>query len=46
MVAPMSERFVAAFELLVATQNLGLVTFEKGQRKGRRRAAVPCRVYR
>ena len=33
MVAPMSERFVAAFERLVETQGLDLVTFEKGQRK-------------
>jgi hypothetical protein len=33
MVAPMSERFVAAIERFVATEELDLVTFEKGQRK-------------
>jgi len=33
MVAPMSERFVAAIERFVATQGIDLVTFEKGQRK-------------
>jgi hypothetical protein len=33
MVAPISERFVAAIEHFVATQGIDLVTFEKGQRK-------------
>jgi hypothetical protein len=33
MVAPMSERFVAAIEHFVATERIDLVTFEKGQRK-------------
>jgi hypothetical protein len=33
MVAPMSERFVTAFERFVETMGLDLVTFEKGQRK-------------
>src|SRR3954453_4485256 len=33
VVAPMSERFVAAIERFVATQGIDLVTFEKGQRK-------------
>jgi len=33
MVAPMSERFVAAIERFVATQRIDLVTFDKGQRK-------------
>jgi hypothetical protein len=33
MIAPMSARFVAAFEQFVATQGIDLVTFEKGQRK-------------
>src|SRR5262245_29798032 len=46
MVAPMSERFVTAFERFVETTGIDRVTFEKGQRKddvakeylGRRRA--------
>src|SRR3972149_10016236 len=33
MVAPMSERFVEAIERFVATEEIDLVTFEKGQRK-------------
>jgi hypothetical protein len=33
VVAPMTERFVAAIERFVATQGIDLVTFEKGQRK-------------
>ena len=33
MIAPMSERFVAALERCVATQGIDLVSFEKGQRK-------------
>jgi len=33
MVAPMSERFVAAIDRFVATERIDLVTFEKGQRK-------------
>ncbi len=33
MVAPMSQRFVAAIERFVAAQGVDLVTFEKGQRK-------------
>jgi hypothetical protein len=33
MVAPMSERFVMAFERFVETTGIDLVTFEKGQRK-------------
>ena len=33
MVAPMSERFVAALERFVETQGIDLVRFEKGQRK-------------
>lgn len=33
MVAPMSQRFVAAIEHFVAVQGIDLVTFEKGQRK-------------
>jgi hypothetical protein len=33
MVAPMSERFVTAFERFVETTGIDLVTFEKGQRK-------------
>ena len=33
MVAPMSQRFVAAIERFVAAQGIDLVTFEKGQRK-------------
>ena len=33
MVAPMSERFVAAIERFVSTQGIDLITFEKGQRK-------------
>jgi len=33
MVAPMSERFVEAIERFVETEQIDLVTFEKGQRK-------------
>jgi hypothetical protein len=33
MIAPMSERFVTAFERFVETTGIDLVTFEKGQRK-------------
>ena len=33
MVAPMSERFVAALERFAETEGVDLVTFEKGQRK-------------
>lgn len=33
VVAPMSERFVDAIERFVATEQLDLITFEKGQRK-------------
>ena len=33
MVAPMSERFVAAIEHFVATEGVDLTTFEKGERK-------------
>jgi hypothetical protein len=33
MVAPMSQRFVAAMERFVETEGVDLVTFEKGQRK-------------
>jgi len=33
VVAPMSERFVAAIERFVATERVDLITFEKGQRK-------------
>jgi hypothetical protein len=33
MIAPMSERFVAAMERFVATEGVDLVTFTKGQRK-------------
>jgi hypothetical protein len=33
MVAPMSERFVAAIQRFVETEQIDLVTFEKGQRK-------------
>ena len=33
MVAPMSERFIAALERFAETQGVDLVTFEKGQRK-------------
>jgi hypothetical protein len=33
VVAPMSGRFVAALEQFAATEGVGLVTFEKGQRK-------------
>jgi hypothetical protein len=33
MVAPMSQRFVAAIERFVAAQGIDLVTFERGQRK-------------
>src|SRR5713101_2392396 len=33
MVAPMTERFVAAIDRFVATERIDLVTFEKGQRK-------------
>jgi hypothetical protein len=33
MVAPMSERFVEAIERFVKTEEIDLVTFEKGQRK-------------
>ena len=33
MIAPMSERFVAAMERFAETEGVDLVTFEKGQRK-------------
>jgi hypothetical protein len=33
MVAPMTERFVKAIEHFVEREGIGLVTFEKGQRK-------------
>jgi hypothetical protein len=33
MIAPMSERFVTAIERFVETEQIDLVTFEKGQRK-------------
>jgi len=33
MVAPMTERFVAAIDRFVTTERIDLVTFEKGQRK-------------
>src|SRR6266581_376254 len=33
MVAPMSERFVAAIERFVEREGIDLITFEKGQRK-------------